>query len=54
MPSKEILKKIAPTNPFAICSAQGLKQGSAKFERCVEGVTQSALARKRKGDRKKK
>ena len=48
MPSKKTLEAIKPANPFAICSAQGLKQGTAKFERCVEHVTQSALARKRK------
>lgn len=48
MPSKETLAKIAPTNPFAICAAQGHKRGTSKYESCVESVTRSALARKRK------
>jgi len=52
MPSKEILDKIKPTNPFAVCAGQGLEQGTDKYERCVESVTRQALARKRKKDRK--
>jgi len=54
MPSKATLAKIAPTNPFAICASQGLKQGTPEYERCVHSVTKQALARNRKGRRGKK
>ena len=47
MPSKEVLAQIAPTNPFAICAGQGLKQGTKEYEDCVHAVTSQALKRKR-------
>ena len=48
MPDPATLKKISPTNPFAVCNARGMGKGSPKHEACVEGVTKSALARKNK------
>ncbi len=44
MPSQATIKKIG-VNPFAVCASQGMKRGTAKGERCIEGVTQSGLKR---------
>jgi len=44
VPGKALLKKISrKVNPFAVANAQGLKQGTKKFENVVQGVTRSAV-----------
>lgn len=45
MPSKETLKKIAPTNPFAICHHAIGGGKTKKYEDCVEQVTAKAMRR---------
>lgn len=47
MPSQAVIRQIAPTNPWKICNAQGLKQGTKEFEDCVHSVANQALKRKR-------
>jgi hypothetical protein len=34
-------RRARSVNPWAVCSAQGLKRGSAKYERCVQHVKRS-------------
>lgn len=34
-------RKSRSVNPWAVCSSQGLKRGTAKYERCVRHVKRS-------------
>ena len=47
MPTQATIRKIG-VNPFAVAASKGLKRGTPEYERVVQGITRSALARKRK------